>query len=95
MYLGSRLFNGVAPFGLIPPGGKEGDLICQFWKTNVTALLLKEEGSEIYRVIGRLNLSTGSLRSLEPVYREWNEPFNDAETMIVQMDIKALSILTR
>jgi hypothetical protein len=90
MFLGSHLLLGSAP-----AEAQEGDLICLFWKIGVVALLRREEAYPVYRVIGKLYLSTGYLRNLEPVYRNFNEPIEGSPTMLIEMDIKTLSILTR
>jgi hypothetical protein len=81
--------------GLAPSWAREGDIICQFWKTDATALLRKEDETEIYRVVGRLHLNAGSLKDLKPVYLEWIDPSSGAESVLIQMDIKTLSALTR
>ena len=62
IFLGSDFFDDVAPLGLLPGVGGEGDLICLFWKTNVAALIRKEEDTEINRITGSL---TGRLSELE------------------------------
>ena len=90
MFLGTNRIMGLAP-----SWARKGDIICQFWKTDVTALLRKEGETETYRVVGRLQLNTGSLRGLEPVYLEWIDPPSGAESVLIQMDIKTLCALTR
>jgi hypothetical protein len=90
MFLGSNLLLGSAP-----AEAQEGDLISLFWKIGVVALLRRENASPVYRVIGKLYLSTGYLKNLEPVYRNFNEPIEGSATMLIEMDIKTLSILTR
>jgi len=92
MFLGSNLLLGSAP-----AEAQEGDLICLFWKIGVVALLRREDVSRnpVYRVIGKLYLSTGYLNDLKPVYRKFNEPIKGSQTMLIEMDIKTLSILTR
>jgi hypothetical protein len=89
LFLGSNLLLGLAP-----PEAKEGDVICQFWKTDVSVLLRKEIESGIYRVVGRLYLSTGYLRNIEAVYRDWIEPIQGADTVRIEMDIRTLAKLT-
>jgi len=79
--------------GLAPVEAKEGDVLCKFWKTNVVAVV-REEQKDIYRVVGRLDLFAGFLRDLEPVCLEFSEPYVGTETLIIQMDIKTLSVLT-
>jgi hypothetical protein len=90
MFLGSDLLLGSAP-----AEAQEGDLICLFWKIGIVALLRREAVHPVYRVIGKLYLSTGSLVDLKPVYRNFNEPIKGSQTMLIEMDIKTLSILTR
>lgn len=90
MFLGSNLVLGSAP-----AEAQKGDLICLFWRIGVVALLRKEDTSRVYRVIGKLYLSTGYLENLKPVYRNFNEPKEGSATMLIEMDIKTLSILTR
>jgi hypothetical protein len=85
--------------GLVPKEAQCGDLLCQFWETNVVALLRKDqedEGDEsnVYRVIGRVDLSTAYLESLVPQYHEWHKPPRGTRTMILQMDLRTLSLLT-
>jgi hypothetical protein len=89
MFLGSNYRMGLAPFKAAP-----GDKICQFWKSDVVALLRQERDSSVYRVIGRLHLSRGYLNDLKPMYREADELATAYQTMIIQMDIRALSVLT-
>jgi hypothetical protein len=89
MFLGSDCMMGLAPFDAAP-----GDKICQFWKSNVAALLRKEKDTSIYRLIGRVDLSMGYLDDLKPKYREPDELPQGTEAMIIQMDIKTLSVLT-
>jgi len=79
--------------GLAPVEAKVGDVLCKFWKTNVV-VVVREEQKDIYRVVGRLDLFTGFLRDLEPVYLKFSEPDAGTETLIIQMDIKILSVLT-
>jgi hypothetical protein len=90
MFLGSDLLLGSAP-----AEAEEGDLICLFWKIGVVALLRREAAHPVYRVIGKLYLSTGYLRGLKPVYGNFNKPIKGSQTMLIEMDIKTLSILTR
>jgi hypothetical protein len=89
LFLGSNLLLGLAP-----PEAKEGDVICHFWETDVVALLRKEIESGIYRIVGRVHLSTGYLRNLEPVYRDWVEPVKQADTIRIEMDVRTLYKLT-
>jgi hypothetical protein len=89
LFLGSNLLLGLAP-----PEAKEGDVICHFWETDVVALLRKEIESGVYRIVGRVHLSTGYLRNLEPVYRDWIEPVKRADTIRIEMDVRALYKLT-
>jgi hypothetical protein len=90
MFLGSDLLLGSAP-----AEAEEEDLICLFWKIGVVALLRREAAHPDYRVIGKLYLSTGYLRDLKPVYRNFNKPIKGSQTMLIEIDIKTLSILTR
>jgi hypothetical protein len=90
VFLGSNLLLGSAP-----AEAREGDLICLFWEIGVVALLRIEHPYPVYRVIGKLYLSTGYLRDLKPLYRKFNEPIKGSQTMLIEMDIKTLSILTR
>jgi hypothetical protein len=93
--------------GLIPTQAREGDIICHFWGCDVVTLLREEENkgggkaesespTSIYRVIGRVHLSTGSLDDdLTPYYDPWVHVPEDAVTVHIQMDIDTLHILTR
>jgi len=93
MFLGSNLLLGSAP-----AEAQEGDLICLFWNIGIVALLRKEDdwhGCWNYRVIGKLYLSTGYPENLKPVYRNFIKPKEGSPTMLIEMDIKTLSILTR
>jgi hypothetical protein len=91
MFLGSNLLLGSAP-----AEAQEGDLICLFWNFGIVALLRKEDGRHgSHRVIGKLYLSTGYLENLKPVYRNFIEARPGSDTMLIEMDIKTLSILTR
>jgi hypothetical protein len=89
LFLGSNLLLSLAP-----PETKEGDVICQFWETDVVALLRKEIGTGVYRIVGRLHLSTGYLKSLKPIYLRWIEPVQRADTVRIEMDIRTLSRFT-
>lgn len=89
MFLGNNCLMGLAPFEAAP-----GDKICQFWKSDVVALLRKEKDSSVYRVIGRLDLSRGYLEDLEPKYIEAGSLSLGEEVMIIEMDIRALGVLT-
>lgn len=103
-----RLFLGTEfLMGLVPPQAQEGDIICHFWECDTVALLRKEETTEvmkaencspspIYRVVGRVHLSTGSLnRDLTPQYNPWVVPPKNAVIMHIQMDVTTLHVLTR
>lgn len=93
MFLGSNLLLGSAP-----AEAQEGDVICLFWNIGIVALLREEDrpaDSRKYRVIGKLYLSTGRLQNLKPVYQNFIEARQGSETMLIEMDIKTLSILTR
>jgi hypothetical protein len=89
MFLGENFLIGMAPYN-----AKRGDIIVQFWKTDVVALLRKDFEKEVYRVIGKLHLSTGYLENLKPVYKEWNDPVEGAEMMVIDMEIETLCVLT-
>jgi hypothetical protein len=93
LFLGSNLLLGLAP-----PEAKEGDVICQFWETDVSVLLRKEIESGIYRIVGRLYLSTGYLRKVEAkveaAYRDWIQPYQGADTVRIEMDLRTLAKLT-
>jgi hypothetical protein len=90
MFLGSNLLLRSAP-----AEAQEGDLIFLFWNNGEVALLRIEDRSQVYRVIGKLYLSTGYLENLKPVYRNFIKPEERSATMLIEMDIKTLSILTR
>jgi hypothetical protein len=79
---------------MAPPEAREGDFICQFWKTNVVALVRKEEMSEEYRIVGRVDLVTGHLEDAKPVYQNWVAPRLQADILGIHMDIRTLSMLT-
>lgn len=89
MFLGNNYL-----MGLVPQQAKEGDLICQFWKCDVVALLRLEESTGFYRIVGRVHLSTGSLRDLKPVYVDWKDPIENAQVIYIKMDINTLRLLT-
>jgi hypothetical protein len=91
-----RIFLGSnRVMGLVPGETIEGDIICQFWKTDVVAVLRKEDQGEIYRVVGRADISTGWLNAdLRPVYSHWKEPVEEAKTMVIQLEIETLAFLT-
>ena len=93
---GPRMFLGKHfTMGLVPGETEIGDIICQFWKTNVTAVLRKEEKTDIYRVVGRAHLSTGYLTDdMAPRFLPWKEPMKGARTMDIQLDIRTLAFLT-
>jgi len=152
-----RLFLGdKGIIGLAPPEAELGDIICQFWGTDVTAVLRKEPSScslvndavviderpegnktggeapekplvnntvdeptksesevtelwdtesghtlsearqpeSLYRIIGRVHLSTGYLKNLEPTYRKLNKPLEGSECIDITMNIHTLAHLT-
>jgi hypothetical protein len=77
-----RLFLGnYLQIGLAPPEAREGDLICQFWRTNVVALVRKEARGEKFRIVGRADLSTGHLEDAKPVYQNWVAHEATADTL--------------
>jgi hypothetical protein len=155
--------NGI--IGLAPHEAELGDIICQFWGTDATALLREEprshspldeavvvdeplgkkvpgkeapvesaignlvskgtdseaaesevqeswslepDGTEaelrrpeaveydepIYRIIGRVHLSTGYLKDLEPTYRKFNKPPNGSTCIDIAMSIHTQAHLT-
>lgn len=89
MFLGENFSMGLAPYE-----AQNGDLICQFWKTDIAALLRREPDTSTYRVIGRVHLCSSYMEDLKPVHKPWNEIPEDAKTMHVEMDIQTLSFLT-
>jgi hypothetical protein len=90
LFLGSNYLLGSAPSNT-----KKGDVICQFWNTEVTALLRRCEGpSSSYQVVGKVYLSTGYMEGLQAVFGERIEPKNRAKTMLIEMDLRTLSRLT-
>ncbi|KIM99212.1 hypothetical protein OIDMADRAFT_30836 [Oidiodendron maius Zn] len=94
--LGPRMFLGKhETMGLVPGETEIGDIICQFWQTDVTAVLRKEEKTNIYRIVGRAHLSTGYLTDdLAPKFLPWKKPIKGARTMDIQLDIPTLAFLT-
>jgi hypothetical protein len=90
MFLGSNLLLGSAP-----AEAQADNLICLFWNIGAVTLLRKEDRSQVYRVIGKLYLSTGYLENLKPVYRNFIKPEEGSATTLIEMDIKTLSILIR
>lgn len=90
MFLGNR-----ETMGLAPPEAQLGDVVCLFWKTDVAALLRKEETSGLYQIVGRLNISTARVRGTKDVYENWMEPHKEAKIIVVQMAIATLNELTR
>jgi hypothetical protein len=88
-FLGENFLIGMAPWN-----AQRGDIIVQFWKTDMVALLRKDFEKDVYRVIGKLHLSTGYLENLKPVYKEWNNPVEGAEIMVIDIEIKTLCALT-
>lgn len=91
-----RMFLGTQSLiGLAPPQAQQGDLICMFWETDATALLRKEDNAEVYRIVGKLDVSKGFLRDdLRPSYLPFLRPGEACTTMDMQLDIKALSVLS-
>ncbi|PMD53152.1 uncharacterized protein K444DRAFT_201455 [Hyaloscypha bicolor E] len=89
LFLGSGLL-----LGLGPTQAAEGDLVCQFDRTNVVAILRKEEVRDIYRLVGSADLSTGHLEKGMTGRQEWIVPTADAESMAIRMDIRTLYKLT-
>jgi hypothetical protein len=86
---GPRMFLATdSLFGLAPQSAREGDLICHFWKTDVTALMRQVNDTNLFHVVGRLHLH------LQDSSSSWNEPPLGANSMIIYMDIKTLSMLT-
>lgn len=90
IFLGNR-----ETMGLAPAEAQVGDLICLFWKTDVAALLRKEEDRDLYRIVGRLNISTPRVKGSRYLYVEWKEPHKDAKIVMIQMSILTLNELTR
>ena len=91
----TRLFIGSGLLlGLGPPHAAEGDLLCQFDRTNVVAILRKEEEKDIYRLIGGADLSKGHLEKEMPGWRETIVPTADAKSMAIRMDIRTLHKLS-
>ena len=93
---GPRMFLGKRKtMGLVPGETEIGDIICQFWQTDVTAVLRKEEKTDIYRIVGRAHLSTGYLTDdLTPKFLPWKEPRKEASEVDIQLDIPMLAFLT-
>jgi hypothetical protein len=90
-----RLFIGSGLLlGLGPPQAAEGDLLCQFDRTNVVAILRKEEARDIYRLIGGADLSTGHLEKQMPGSHERLVPTADAKSMAIRIDIRTLHKLS-
>jgi hypothetical protein len=89
MFLGGDLLMGLAP-----AEAQIGDLICTFWNTDVATLLRREKSSGIYRVVGKADLSTGYLVNLQSEYRKWVTPKKGAKTLLIEMDIHTLALLT-
>ncbi|KAG4435344.1 hypothetical protein IFR05_009167 [Cadophora sp. M221] len=90
MFLGNR-----QAMGLAPPEAQVGDVVCQFWRTDVAALLRKEETSGLYRVVGRLDIARVRVHGSKDVYENWMESQEGAKMIVVQMGIATLSELTR
>ncbi|KAH7346211.1 heterokaryon incompatibility protein-domain-containing protein [Rhexocercosporidium sp. MPI-PUGE-AT-0058] len=90
MFLGNR-----ETMGLAPAEAQVGDVVCLFWRTDVAALLRKEETSSIYRIVGRLNISTAQTQGSKVVYEDWKEPQKGSKLIVLQMCIATLNVLTR
>jgi hypothetical protein len=84
LFLGSGLL-----LGLGPTEAAEGDLLCQFDRTNVVAILRREEAKDTYRLVGSADLSTGHLEKGMP-----SRPTADVESMALSMNIRTLYKLT-
>ncbi|KAN0095104.1 Heterokaryon incompatibility protein (HET) domain containing protein [Hyaloscypha variabilis] len=80
--------------GLAPPEARIGDLICQFWETDVVAILRQCHPGEGYQVVGRVDLSAGCLKDGNIVYKKWVAPPVNAFAIRIYMDIMTLSKLT-
>jgi hypothetical protein len=90
LFLGNNFLLGSAP-----SNAKKGDVICQFWNTEVTALLRRrEDSSSSYQIVGKVHLSTGYMEGLQPVLGERIEPKDRAKTVLIEMDLRTLSRLT-
>jgi hypothetical protein len=91
----ARLFIGSGLLlGLGPPQAAEGDLLCQFDRTNVVAILRKEGARDIYRLVGSADLSKGHLEKQMPGWHERIVPTADAKSMAIRMNIRTLYKLT-
>ncbi|KAI9859129.1 MAG: hypothetical protein M1813_007085 [Trichoglossum hirsutum] len=89
LFLGSNFL-----LGSVPANAKEGDIICQFWNTDVTALVRRRQGSSPYQVVGKVHLSTGYIEHGRAVFRERLQPQDGAKTIAIEMDLRTLSRLT-
>ena len=90
-----RLFLGTNKLvGSVPANAKRGDIICQFWNTDVTALLRKRPGAAYFEVVGKVYLSTGYMDGLQAKFRERMAPKDGTKAVIIEMDLRTLSRLT-
>ena len=91
-----RMFLGEQKsLGLAPHGARVGDRICVFWNTPVAVLLRKLPEEKIFHIVGRINICTGELDGLKPVYKDWFEPYDGCETVAIRVGIRTLAALTR
>jgi hypothetical protein len=90
-----RLFLGTNKLvGSVPANAKKGDIICQFWNTDVTALLRRRAGASYFEVVGKVYLSTGYMDGLQAKFRERMAPKDGTKAVLIEMDLRALSRLT-
>jgi hypothetical protein len=89
LFLGNNLL-----LGSVPANAKKGDIICRFWKTEVTALLRRVEKSSSFQVVGRVHLSTAHMKGSQLVLGDSLEPKDGTKIMRIEMDLRVLSRLT-
>ncbi|CZR60698.1 uncharacterized protein PAC_10594 [Phialocephala subalpina] len=89
LFLGSNFL-----LGSVPANAKKGDIICQFWQTEVTALLRRVGNPPSFQIVGRVHLSTGYMNGLQPILRDRLEPKDGTKIMRIEMDLRTLSRLT-
>jgi hypothetical protein len=80
--------------GLAPPGTRQSDLICRFWKTTVAAVMRPVEGTDRYKIIGRAHVESYEHWEHEKPYFESNSSRLDGAVMNVHMDIETIQALT-
>lgn len=80
--------------GLAPPGTRQNDLICRFWKTTVAAVMRPVGGTDRFRLIGGANVESRAHWEDKKPYFEADSSILDAAVMNVHMDMETIQALT-